>query len=251
MLVKASLFITCVSDLIFPDVGKSVVGLLRHYGCEVDFPADQTCCGQPAYNSGYHKEAKEAAIQMIKVFKNSEYVVTPSGSCASMIRHYYPYLFAEDNQYRDQANDLVNKTYEISEFLVKVLGVEKVEGSLAGTAVYHHSCHMMRGLGISDEPIKLLSSIQNLKLAPLPYEKDCCGFGGTFAVKMSDISEHMVDEKAEHIISTGANILISSDMACLMNIDGRLKRLGHHLKVYHTAQLLWEGVKNHDTALQA
>lgn len=246
--MNVSLFITCVSDAMFPNVGKSVVHLLRKNGCTIDFPADQVCCGQPAYNSGYHEDAAKAAKQLISAFEQSEYVVTPSGSCAAMIRHYYPYLFATDEEWRDKAQQFADKTYEFSEFMVNKLQVQKIEAAYSGKATYHHSCHMMRGLQITQEPIQLLSSIAGLEVTDLPYEKDCCGFGGTFAVKMNDISEQMVDEKVEHIVSTGANILVSSDMACLMNIEGRLQRLGHQIKAYHVAELLYEGVKQYESS---
>lgn len=224
--MNVSLFITCVSDVLFPNVGKSVVHLLRHYGCSVDFPLDQVCCGQPAYNSGYHSEAAKAAKQLIRSFEHAEYVVTPSGSCAAMIHHYYPYLFATDDQWREKAVAFAAKTYEFSQFMVHVLGIQDVQATYEGVATYHHSCHMMRGLGVSREPIQLLQGIDGLTLRSLPYQQDCCGFGGTFAVKMKRISEQMVDEKVEHIRSTGANILVGSDMACLMNIAGRMEKAG-------------------------
>lgn len=246
--MKVSLFITCVSDVMFPRVGQAVVHLLRQQGCTVDFPKEQTCCGQPAYNSGYHKDAKKAAIQLIQAFEHSEYVVSPSGSCTAMVRHYYPYLFADDEQWRDRAQALVDKLYEFSEFMIKVIGVEHLQAHYDGMATYHHSCHMMRGINISEEPLKLLSLIEGLHMKDLPYKEDCCGFGGTFAVKMHEISEQMVDEKVEHIAATGANILVSSDMACLMNIEGRLRRVGHEIKVYHVAELLYEGVKQYESA---
>lgn len=246
--MKVSLFITCVSDMMFPRVGQAVVHLLRRQGCQIDFPAEQTCCGQPAYNSGYQDEAQKAAKQMIRAFEHAEYVVTPSGSCASMIRHYYPYLFATDDEWRDRAQNLVDKVYEFSEFLVNVLNIKDVQARYDGVATYHHSCHMMRGLEIRDEPVQLLRSVQGLEVHDLPYAQDCCGFGGTFAVKMPAISEEMADEKAEHILSTGADILVGSDMACLMNIEGKLRRLGHSLKVCHVAELLYEGVKRYESS---
>jgi L-lactate dehydrogenase complex protein LldE len=244
--MKVSLFITCLSDAFYPRVGQAVVHLLRKQGCEVDFPEAQTCCGQPAYNSGYREDAKKAAKQLIRSFEQSEYVVSPSGSCVSMIKHYYPNLFATDDDWRERAQNFVNKTYEFSQFIVQVLGVKEISSSFEGVATYHHSCHMMRGIGVADEPMQLLQSIQGLNVLALPYKQDCCGFGGTFAVKMHDISEQMVDEKVEHILSTNATILVGSDMACLMNIEGRLRRVGHPIKVYHVAELLYEGVKQYE-----
>jgi L-lactate dehydrogenase complex protein LldE len=241
--VKVSLFITCLSDVFFPEVGKSVVEVLERYGVEVDFPMGQTCCGQPAYNSGYHKEAKEAAKHMIDQFAASRYVVAPSGSCVAMIRHYYPEMFKDDPIWKPKAEEFANKTYEFSQFLVHVLGVDDPKCEWAGTCTYHHSCHMRRGLGIKEEPLQLLSRVEGLDLKELPYAHDCCGFGGTFAAKMSDISEAMVDEKIKHIESTGANILVGSDMGCLMNIAGRLRRTGKKIEVMHVAEVLAKGGK--------
>jgi L-lactate dehydrogenase complex protein LldE len=242
--MNVSLFITCMADVFYPQVGKSVVHLLRKFGCNVDFPMEQTCCGQPAYNSGYQEEARQVAKQLIRSFAKSDYVVSPSGSCVAMIRHYYPNLFATDDQWREEAQRLADKTYEFSEFLVHVLGIRQIEARYKGIATYHHSCHMSRGLGVISEPLQLLNNIEQLELIELPNKKDCCGFGGTFSVKMPEISEQMTDEKVEHILSTGAEMLVGSDMACLMNIAGRLNRLGHKLKVYHVAELIYEGVKN-------
>ena len=154
--MKVSLFITCLADVFYPEVGKSVVQVLREQGIEVDFPAKQTCCGQPAYNSGYHADAKEAAKQQITVFEQSENVITPSGSCAAMIRHYYPDLFADDPEWRNRAQALADKTYEFSEFLVKVMKIENFTAKLTAKGTYHQSCHMSRGLGVKDEPLQIL-----------------------------------------------------------------------------------------------
>ncbi|HJV45208.1 MAG TPA: (Fe-S)-binding protein [Bacillota bacterium] len=241
--MKVSLFITCLADVFYPNVGISVVEVLKRNGVEVDFPAEQTCCGQPAFNSGYQKDAKEAARQLIKAFEKSEIVVTPSGSCASMIRHYYPGLFKEEPVWLEKAQKLVDKTYEFSEFLVKILKVEMSDLKLPGKATYHQSCHMARGLGIKEEPKALLGQVEGLEVVDLPYCNDCCGFGGTFAAKMSEISEKMVDEKIRNIESTGAEILIGSDMGCLMNIGGRLNRTQKDIKVMHVAEVLAQGGK--------
>ncbi|MBN6188117.1 (Fe-S)-binding protein [Aneurinibacillus sp. BA2021] len=239
--MNVSLFITCLSDVFFPNVGKSAVDVLRKYGVRVDFPEAQTCCGQPAYNSGYQKEAREAARHMIEVFSASEYVVAPSGSCVAMIRHYYPELMKDDEEWSRKAQALANKTYEFSEFLVQVLQVADVDAVFSARATYHHSCHMSRGLGIRTEPTSLLSKVAELEMEELPYCQDCCGFGGTFAAKMSTISEAMVDEKVENIAATGARVLIGSDMGCLMNIGGRLQRTGRDIEVMHVAEVLAKG----------
>ncbi|WP_028986438.1 (Fe-S)-binding protein [Thermicanus aegyptius] len=240
--MKASLFITCLADLFYPQVGKSVVEVLEHYGVEVDFPMGQTCCGQPAYNSGYHEEAKKAAEQMIRVFEGSTYVVSPSGSCAAMFREIYPQLFREDEEWRERAEKLAQKTYEFSEFLVKVLGV-KVEAAFPATATYHHSCHMNRFLGVKEEPITLLNQVEGLTLKDLPYSHDCCGFGGTFSVKMKEISTAMADTKLSHVEETDTEILIGSDLGCLMHLGGRLHRQGKEIKTMHVAEVLAKGLK--------
>lgn len=241
--MKATLFVTCLSDVFYPQVGISVVEVLKKYGVEVEFPIEQTCCGQPAYNSGYHKEAKASAKQIIRTFENSECVVTPSGSCAAMIHHYYPKLFSNEPEWEEKALQLANKTYEFSQFLVHVLKVERIDASWETTATYHHSCHMTRGLGVKEEPLQLLRQVEGMQLETLPYCQDCCGFGGTFAAKMSNISERMVDEKIRHIESTGAKVLIGSDMGCLMNIGGRLRREGKEISVVHIAEVLARGGK--------
>jgi L-lactate dehydrogenase complex protein LldE len=239
--MKVSLFVTCLADIFYPKVGISVVEVLRSYGVDVDFPIEQTCCGQPAYNSGYHKEAREVAKQVIKTFEGSEKVITPSGSCASMIRHYYVELFKNDPEWKEKALALANKTYEFTEFLVNKLGVERICARLQVKATYHHSCHMSRGLGLQKEPGILLDRVEGLVMQELPYCNDCCGFGGTFAAKMSSISEKMVDEKIKNIESSEANVLIGSDMGCLMNIEGRIRRMGKDIKIMHIAEVLAEG----------
>ncbi|MBO8164178.1 MAG: (Fe-S)-binding protein [Brevibacillus sp.] len=241
--MQVSLFITCLADVFFPEVGKSVVAVLEEHGVEVDFPLAQTCCGQPAYNSGYHREAREAARQMIKAFAHSRYVVAPSGSCAAMIRHYYPSLMRDEPEWHQKAVKLAEKTYEFSEFLVNVLGVSEVRACFPATAAYHQSCHMSRGLGVKDEPLRLLGSLRDLELRELPYCQDCCGFGGTFASKMSSISEAMVDEKIRNLEETGATLLVGSDMGCLMNIAGRLQRTGKAIETMHVAEVLAKGMK--------
>ncbi|WP_173918228.1 (Fe-S)-binding protein [Halobacillus sp. Marseille-Q1614] len=235
--MKVSLFITCLCDTITPDVGKDTVQLLERFGCEVDFPANQTCCGQPAYNSGYVKEAKQGMKQMIKAFEKSEYVVGPSGSCVHMLKE-YPKVLKDEPEWRDRAETLKGKTYELTQFLVEVLGVEDVGSTFKGTATYHPSCHMTRLLGVTDAPRILLENVKGLNIIDLPLKEDCCGFGGTFAVKNAAVSEQMVHEKAEHIDETKAEYLIGGDMGCLMNMGGRLRRNDKDVKVLHIAQVL-------------
>ncbi|WP_025848934.1 (Fe-S)-binding protein [Paenibacillus ehimensis] len=241
--MRVSLFITCLADQIYPEVGESVVRLLHRYGCEVDFPRQQTCCGQPAYNSGYQDDAREVARNLIRAFEHSDYVVSPSGSCTGMVHHYYPQLFENEPEWKAKAEKLIGKTYEFSQFLVNVLGVKDLGAVYEGKATYHPSCHAMRLLGVREEPGELMAHIEGLELVELPRKEDCCGFGGTFAVKMADMSEAMVCEKAANVCATNADLLIGTDMGCLMNIGGRLNKENKPVRVMHLAQLLEEGVK--------
>jgi L-lactate dehydrogenase complex protein LldE len=236
-MMKVSLFVTCLIDLFYTNAGKATVELLERLGCEVDFPEAQTCCGQPAYNSGYVKEAKEAMKHMIRTFEHADYIVTPSGSCAAMFKE-YPHIFRGDREWEPKAKALAAKTYELTQFLVDVLKVEDVGAKLEGRATYHTSCHMTRLLGVKEAPFRLLKNVKGLELVPLPNAHQCCGFGGTFSVKMGPISEQMVDEKIEHIEETQADYLIGADCGCLMNIGGRIERQGKPIKVMHIAEVL-------------
>ncbi|SEA37346.1 L-lactate dehydrogenase complex protein LldE [Thalassobacillus cyri] len=235
--MKASLFITCLCDIMSSDVGKDTVEVLEKVGCEVDFPELQTCCGQPAYNSGYLKESKESMKQMMRAFKDSEYVVGPSGSCVAML-HEYPHIFKGDPEWEEAANDLAGKSYELTQFLVDVMGITDVGSKFQGRVTYHPSCHMTRLLGVRDAPMTLLENVKGLEFVALPVKEDCCGFGGTFSVKNPVISEQMVEEKTEHVTETGAEYLVGGDMGCLMNIGGRLTRNGKPVKVLHIANIL-------------
>ncbi|UII57159.1 (Fe-S)-binding protein [Cytobacillus spongiae] len=235
--MKVTLFATCLVDLFQSDVGKATVELLERLGCEIDFPETQVCCGQPAYNSGYVKESKEAMKRMIQSFEHAEYVVSPSGSCASMFKE-YPHIFKDDANWRAKAKALAEKTYELTEFIVDVLEVEDVGARFEGKVTYHTSCHMTRLLGVKDAPIKLLSHVKGLEFTELPGKHNCCGFGGTFSVKMAQISEQMVDEKVQHVEETEADYLIGADAGCLMNIGGRIERKGKPIKVLHIAEVL-------------
>ncbi|ASR47695.1 Fe-S oxidoreductase [Paenibacillus kribbensis] len=241
--MKVSLFITCLSDAIYPKVGEAMARLLARYGVQLDFPKVQTCCGQPSYNSGYWDETRAAAKTILKAFDDSDFVVSPSGSCTYMI-HHYPELFKDEPEWLDSARRLEQKTYEFTQFMVQVLGVTDVGASFPHTVTYHPSCHGTRLLGVKDEPMQLLGSVKGLQLVPLPFAEDCCGFGGTFAVKMPDISGAMVTEKVDHIRETEAEVLVGLDMACLMNIAGNLRYREEPVRVMHLAELLYEGVKH-------
>ncbi|MGO4886155.1 (Fe-S)-binding protein [Anaerobacillus sp. MEB173] len=235
--MKVSLFVTCLVDLFSSDVGEDTVELLEKLGCEIEFPEAQTCCGQPAYNSGFLKESVETMKHMIQTFEHSEYVVSPSGSCITMFKE-YPKIFKDDHVWSIKAEKLASKSYELTQFIVDVLGMKDVGAKVNAKATYHTSCHMTRLLGVKDAPLELLKNVKGLEVLPLPHSQDCCGFGGTFSVKMADISEQMVDEKVKHVEDTGAELLIGSDCGCLMNIGGRINRQGKQVQVKHIANIL-------------
>ena len=221
---NASLFTTCIVDQLFPQVGVSVVRVLRRLGVQVDFPFDQTCCGQPLYNSGFNRPARHLAERVLLGFQDSRYVVVPSGSCAAMMRVFYLDLFQEDSELHRQAQEFAPKVYEFSQFLVQVLGVEDVGAAFQGPATYHPSCHLMREMEVREEPLKLLAQVSGLELLDLPQAETCCGFGGTFTVKYPHISEGMLADKVDSVIASGGETLVSCDMGCLMHIDGALRR---------------------------
>ncbi|WIV20981.1 (Fe-S)-binding protein [Paenibacillus polygoni] len=241
--MKVSLFITCLSDAIYPAVGEAMVRILAKYGVTLQFPNVQTCCGQPAYNSGYFDEARTAARTILEAFEDSDFVVSPSGSCTYMIHHYKD-LFKDDPVLADQARRLEAKTYEFTQFLVQVIGITDIGARFPHKVTYHPSCHGSRLLGVKEEPMALLAGVKDIEFVPLPFAEDCCGFGGTFAVKMADISGAMVTEKAEHVVETEAEVLVGLDMACLMNIAGQLRFQNQPVRVMHLAELLYEGVKS-------
>jgi len=235
--MKVSLFATCLVDMFQGNVGKATVEVLERLGCEIDFPKSQICCGQPAYNSGYVKETKATMKNMISAFEQAEYVVCSSGSCAYFFKE-YPQIFKDDPIWGPKAIALAEKTYEFTQFLVEVMKIKDVGARLEGKATYHTSCHMTRLLGVKEPPIELLKNVNGLELTELPNKEQCCGFGGTFSVKMPDISEQMVDEKVQHVEETGADYLVGADAACLMNIGGRIDRKGKSIKVMHIAEVL-------------
>jgi len=219
------------------DVGKATVELLDRLGCEIEFPTSQVCCGQPSYNSGYVEQSKATMQNMITTFEHAEYIVTPSGSCAYMFKE-YPHIFKGDPIWEERAIRLASKTYELTEFIVNVLKIDNVGAKLNGKATYHTSCHMTRLLGVKQAPMQLLKNVEGLEYIDLPGKERCCGFGGTFSVKMGNISEQMVDEKVHNIEETEADILIGADAGCLINIGGRINRLGKPIRVMHIAEVL-------------
>lgn len=231
--MKVSLFVTCLIDQIYPEVGRAAVELLERLGVEVDYDPKQTCCGQPAFNTGYTDEARSFAEQNLKILNGADYVVIPSGSCASQFRVFYPELF----QHSEEVMSLARKTYELSEFLIDLLKIETLPSRFEGVAAYHDSCHALRELGIQSAPRRLLQMVHNLKLVELPSHS-CCGFGGTFSVKYPELSCAMADDKIRAIEETGANILISTDMGCLMHLKGRLEVQKSPIRVMHLAEVL-------------
>ncbi|PKB79747.1 MAG: Fe-S oxidoreductase [SAR202 cluster bacterium Io17-Chloro-G9] len=233
-----SLFATCIVDQLFPQVGVSVVRVLRNLGVQVDFPLDQTCCGQPLYNTGFNSQAKQLGQRVLRSFKNNRYVVVPSGSCAAMMRHFYLDLFRDDPELLEQAQELASRVYEFSQFLVRVLGVEDVGAAFQGSATYHPSCHLLREMEVREEPQKLLGRVSGLELKDLPQAETCCGFGGAFSVKFPHISEGMLADKVANVVASGAETLVSCDMGCLMHIDGALRRQFPAIRSTHLAQVL-------------
>lgn len=237
--MKVSLFATCLVDLFYPEVGESAVNVLQRYGCQVDFPMGQTCCGQPGWNSGHTDEAYSVARQFLRAFRDSEYIVTPSGSCGSMVRVYYPELFHGKPE-EEEARAIAARTYEFSEFLVRVLRVE-VSAHFEAAVAYHTSCHMVRELKVQQEPFQVLRRVEGVKVCELDRPDLCCGFGGTFAAKHAELSVAMGDDKLDDVKRSGADTLVACDMGCLMHLGGRLRRRGEGLRVMHLAELLDKG----------
>jgi len=233
-----TLFIQCLVDTMYPEVAEAMVRVLRRLGLSITCPADQTCCGQPAFNSGYRRQARAAARHFIEVFEDSQIIVCPSGSCVNMVRHHYAELFANDPHWLQRAQDLAGRTYEFSEYLVDVLGVDELGARFEGRLTYHDSCHLLRGIGVREQPRKLLHRVSGSDFIEMRDSDYCCGFGGTFAVKYSDISNAMVNDKVKNIMNTGADVVVGCDMGCLMNIQGKLSRMGSPIKVMHIAQIL-------------
>ncbi|HSL39623.1 MAG TPA: (Fe-S)-binding protein [Desulforhopalus sp.] len=233
-----SLFIQCLVDSMFPEVGEAMLAIFDRLGIPCLYPAGQTCCGQPAFNSGYRREAAAAARHFITIFEEAEVIVCPSGSCVHMVRHAYPLLFADQPEMADRARAVGEKTFELTQYLVDELGLDDVGARYPGTITYHDSCHLSRGLGIFTQPRRLLDKVDGLELIEMADSDTCCGFGGTFSVNYPEISTAMVDAKIDNILATGAEAVVGCDISCLMNILGRLSRRGEQVKVLHIAQIL-------------
>ncbi len=235
---RVGLFVTCLVDLMRPTVGFAAVKLLENAGCRVEVPETQTCCGQPAFNSGDRKDARDVARGVIAAFQGFDYVVVPSGSCAGMIHEHYPALFADEPETLARAQELAGRTHELVSFLVDVLKVGTVDAAYDGTVTYHDSCSGLRELKVKAQPRRLLASVRGLAFKELPSAEICCGFGGTFCVKYPDISERMAADKADDVTATGADTLLAGDLGCLMNMAGKLQRQGSPVHVRHVAEVL-------------
>jgi len=238
--MNIQLFIPCFVDQVFPETAFNMVKVLEKLGCSVEYNTDQTCCGQPAFNAGFREEAKDVCTKFIKDFEGADYIVAPSASCVGFVRNYYPSLF-DNSSYYNEVKDLQKRTFEFSEFLVNVLQTENIGASLLGKATYHDSCAGLRECKIKQEPRKLLSKVKGLELLEMNDVETCCGFGGTFAVKFEAISIAMADQKVNNAIQTGADYIISTDLSCLMHLDGYIRYKGYELKTFHIADVLASG----------
>ena len=237
--MKVSLFVTCLVDQMWTSIGVSSVEVLRRVGCEVEFDKRQTCCAQPAFNTGYREEARQVARRLISIFEESDadVIVSPSGSCTAMV-HHYAELFADDPAWLERAKTVAAKTHELSSFLIRVLKVENVGASWNGRLTWHDACHGLRDLNIKSEPRTLIRNVRGAEFVELEHADACCGFGGTFSVKYPEISVAILDQKIEAIERAGVQAVVSGDASCLMQIGGRLSRKGSKVRAMHLAELL-------------
>jgi L-lactate dehydrogenase complex protein LldE len=235
---RVTLFVQCIVDSCFPQVGEAMVAVLERQGLTLEYPADQTCCGQPAFNAGYRHEAARLARRFLDVFEDAECIVCPSGSCVHMVRHHYRELFAKEPRLLARAERVGARTFEFTEFLVDVLGVTDVGASWHGDVTYHDSCHLLRGLGVKDQPRALLGKVRGLNLIEMTRSDECCGFGGTFSAKYPEISEALLETKLANIQATGAGAVVGCDMGCLMHMQGMIRRRELPITVHHIAEIL-------------
>ena len=236
--MRVALLATCLVDVFRPNAGFAAVSLLQQAGCDVDVPVQQTCCGQPAYNNGDAANARELAKQVMNLFKNYDYIVVPSASCAGMLKQHYPRLFEDDPVWREMALDLSRRCYELIGFLHDILNLAGMPIAYQGAITYHDSCSSLREVPGKQQVRALLAGNEKLQLVELKDAEVCCGFGGTFCVKFPEIATAMVDDKVADIEASGAQLLVSADLGCLLHIAGRLKRLNKSIQVYHIAELL-------------
>jgi len=239
---RAQLFITCLAEQFYPQVLEHMVGILERLGVSIEFPSEQTCCGQPFYNSGYQSEARKMALNWLRTFgRSSAAIVSPSGSCVDMVRNHYPELFAEGTPEHSLAEEVAARSFEFTDYLVNELKVTDVRAHFPHKVTYHASCHLLRGLGLSQEAKQLLKAVKDLELVMLPDEETCCGFGGVFSVIYPEVSRAMMEAKVKHIITTQAEAVVACDAGCLMNISGGLKKAGSPVKALHLIEVLASG----------
>lgn len=239
MAKTTQLFITCLIDTLYPETGEAVVRVLQRSGATVDFPGDQTCCGQPAFNAGMRPHARQMAENTIRILENSPGdIVIPSGSCTGMIRQGYQELFADDPDWLERSQAVANRTYEFTQYLVDVIGVENLDAKFPHKISYHASCHLLRDLEIDEQPQRLLESVKGAELIPLPKREECCGFGGLFSIEHPEISKAMLDRKIDNFIASGASVLVSCDAGCVAHISGGLQRKKISLQAVHIADIL-------------
>lgn len=240
-----SLFVTCIIDAIYPKTGVSVVEILEHLGVEVRFPMAQTCCGQPAFNAGFWDDSRTVAKQFLTAFADAEVIVTPSGSCATMVRHYYPSLFKDDPEWQERASWAANITWEFTEYLVDGLGISDIGAKLPPTKVaFHDACHGLRGLGLKDQARQLAAHIDGVSVTEMQGADQCCGFGGLFSVKMPEISGAMLKDKIAQIDGVEADVLVTGDCSCMTQINGGLSREQRDIRAVHIADLMARGLEN-------
>lgn len=238
MSTRVSLFVTCLVDQFFPRIGLAMAEVLERVGYECEFRRDQTCCGQPAFNSGFTSEAREVARYFLKTFEDADHIIVPSGSCSSMIRHHFADLFHRDTGAQKAASELGTRVYEFTEFLTSVAQVDDVGARYEEIVTFHDSCHALRELGIKSAPRRLLKNVRRLELREMKRVEECCGFGGTFSVKLSELSSDMLDGKIQSIVATGASSVVGLDASCLMHIEGGLRRRGLPVRTLHLAEVL-------------
>lgn len=244
---KVSLFVTCIIDMLYPHTGMSVVDILEHIGVEVEFPMAQTCCGQPGFNSGYRDEARQVARQFLRAFADAEVIITPSGSCAAMVRHEYPTLFEDEPEWKAQAQRIASVTWEFSEYLVDGLGIEDLKLTLPTpqTFAIHDACHGLRILGLKDQARTLLNHVDNAEVIDLAESDVCCGFGGLFSIKMAAISNAMLQNKMAAIEDNPGDAIVTGDASCLTHMNGGLQKHNKSKRVRHLADVLVEGLPRH------
>jgi|CXWK01.1.fsa_nt_gi L-lactate dehydrogenase complex protein LldE len=243
---RVSLFATCMVDMLYPGTAMSVVEVLEHLGLTVDFPAGQTCCGQPAFNGGYRRQARRVALQFLRTFEAAEVIVAPSGSCVAMVRHEFPHLFADDPRWAATARRLADITWELTEFIIDGLGIADLHGRLPAprTIAFHDACHGLRLLGLGAAGRVLVGNLDNATVVDWDHSAVCCGFGGLFSVKMADLSGAMLQKKIDHIEQAAVETIVTGDVSCLTHINSGLEKQGHPARVVHVADLLAEGIRH-------